>query len=74
MTIIQQLQEALAASRLERSEFGRLHPQSYRDALPYPKNENEVTAFIKERVALHHKSWISDPLAEILRKLGAPEA
>ena len=71
--IITQLQEILAAAKGDRSCFNRLHPSSYENALPLPKTEQEVDAFIKERIRLHHQSWIIDPLRSILHKLGAPE-
>lgn len=72
MTIIERLQEALAAARSDRACFSRLHPQSYEGALPLPKHEDEVDAFIKERIRLHHNSWIVKPLETVLFDLGAP--
>lgn len=69
-SIIELLRGALEASRLELSEFGRLHPTTYENALPYPKNEKEVTPFIKERVKLHHDTWITNPIKEALELLG----
>ncbi len=67
--VIELLIGAKKASTLELSEFGRLHPSSYKDAVPFPTCENEVTAFIKERVELHHNSWITKPLEEALQLL-----
>lgn len=71
--VIELISEAMAAAIGERSSFSRLHPQSYEKALPYPKDESEVDAFIKERIKLHHDTWIVTPLREALRKLRGQE-
>lgn len=36
---------------------------------PLPRNEREVTNFIRKRVDLHHRSWILSPLREALEIL-----
>lgn len=36
---------------------------------PLPRNEREVTNFIRKRVDLHHRSWILSPLQEALEIL-----
>jgi hypothetical protein len=72
MTIIEILKGARDASRLERSEFGMIYPPQPRDnRVPYPTNENEVTPFIKDRVRLHHETWITAQINEVLNRLGA---
>lgn len=73
--VAQLLQGALAAARLTRSRFDRLHPQhdESRGAPKLPKTEEEVDEFIKNRIKLHHDSWIVGPLVEALRILGIPE-
>lgn len=69
-SIIELLQGALDAARLERSEFGQIFKPREGESVPYPQNENEVTAFIKDRVKLHHNSWIVKPIEEVLKLIG----
>ena len=38
-----------------------------------PENEKEVTPFIIARTELWRKSWIINPIAEIMRQLGLHE-
>jgi len=69
MKIIELLKSARDASKLERSEFGTLFPPQPEDRrVPYPTNENEVTPFIKDRVRLHHQTWITSPLDEVINQ------
>ena len=70
--IIELLQGALDAAMLERSEFGKIFTPD--DAVPFPTTENEVTAFIKDRVSLHHNSWIVKPIKEVLKLIGTQQA
>lgn len=63
--IIDLLEAARDAATLERASFGRIFP----DNPIYPTNEEEVTPFIRERVQLHHETWIIDPINEVLRIL-----
>ena len=67
-TVIELLERALKASKLELSEFGSLGPKAVfgEDLLDYPTCEDEVTPFIKQRVRLHHESWITSPIREAL--------
>jgi hypothetical protein len=47
------IEDARRYATLESATFARLHGTG-----PYPTNEGEVDAFIKERVSLHHSTWI----------------
>lgn len=69
-TVLELLEAARDAAKCERSEFGRLFPPFSKEGdLPYPTNENEVTSFIKERIELHHNSWIVGPIEVAIEKL-----
>ncbi|MCK5615035.1 hypothetical protein KAR91_74925 [Candidatus Pacearchaeota archaeon] len=66
-TIIDLLEGALASSKMELADFGKIFLED--KDLPYPKTEKEVTEFIKKRTELYRKSWLINPLKEALRKL-----
>ena len=65
--IVELLEAALASANLELAEFGRIFPDG--NLVPYPTNEKEVTAFIKDRVRLHHDTWIIKPIKTALEKI-----
>ena len=70
-SIMELLTAARDSSKLELSEFGHIFPPRPEepDYVPYPTNEKEVTAFIKARVRLHHSSWITGPIEEVMKQL-----
>ena len=70
-SIMELLTAARDASQLKLSEFGQLFPPRPGEPghVPYPTREDEVTAFIKARVRLHHSSWITGPIEEAMKEL-----
>lgn len=69
-------QEQLLALLKEASEAASLKTSSFKNIAssgPFPKREQDVDAFIKSRVELHHQSWIISPLrkaSELITKNG----
>lgn len=61
------LRRALEDSSMELSNFSLLWAS---DSDPLPKNENEVTEFIKKRTRLWRESWIRCPIKQALEFLG----
>ena len=61
-SVIKLLEDAIASARLDRAEFSRLFPENP----TYPTSEKEVTGFIKERVKVHHDSWVIGPIEQAL--------
>jgi len=55
--------ELLACARLEKAEFGHIHPS---DDDPLPKSELEVTLFVRRRVDLYMRTWVIGPLEKLL--------
>lgn len=54
------LKSAITAARFENASFSQLHGD-----LKYPKREEDVTEFIKERTRLYMDSWVIWRLKEI---------
>lgn len=67
-TVIELLRAARDSAKLDLAEFGHIFPEG--KDLPYPTNEKEVTEFIRNRIDLHHRTWIIGPIERALRKLG----
>jgi hypothetical protein len=70
--LIETLEEVIAAAKGDRAVYSKLFAESdvmAGRALPLPKNEDEVDAFVKDRIRLHHESWIIGPLQDALRML-----
>jgi hypothetical protein len=68
--LITQIENARFAATLERASFDHILARG--DSLATfmdgsPVTENRVTEFIKERVDLHHRSWIIGPLDTALQ-------
>lgn len=62
------MKEALESAALTNAEFGQITRSG-----PFPTSERQVTKFIRDRVSLHHQSWIIRPLKdamELIRKNG----
>ena len=66
-SVIALLEAALASSRLELAEFGKIWPPE--NGLPYPTSEKEVTPFIRERTKIYRESWLITPLELALEAL-----
>lgn len=64
--ILQELNDALHAASLKTAEFSEINPT---DNLP--KNEREVTGFIRRRVKLHHDTWIIGPITRAIKLIEA---
>lgn len=69
--IVERLQNIRRVSTLENSSFRNIcafkdSPVRFEDGRLV--NEGNVDEFIKERVRLHHFSWITQPLEEIIEQ------
>lgn len=64
-SVIELLEMALASASLKTASFGQIFPENPN----YPTKESDVTDFIRERVDLHHRTWIIGPIEEALEKL-----
>ncbi len=62
--IIDELKEVYRVSTMETADF----TGSIVDA-KYPKNQLEVTPFIKESTDLWRQTWITNPLQDIIKRL-----
>jgi hypothetical protein len=60
-----EIREAMQKTTCETADFSQI---GYRGK--YPTNEEEVDEFIKNRIRLHHRSWIIGPLKNALSYLG----
>jgi len=63
------IREALRASELVSARFSTMFPNSQPELLPYPKKEEEVDAFVKQRIGLWMLTWITNPLKKALHLL-----
>ena len=62
--IVDRLEDVLTSSTMERSDFESLHSE-----IELPKSQKEVTAFVKDRTEHYRRSWLTEPLQEIIKKL-----
>lgn len=58
------VKSALQAAKMGAADFGYIFPK---DSLP--KNEDEVTEFIRKRTQTYRDSWIIKPLEAALEKM-----
>jgi hypothetical protein len=58
------VKSALQAARMTGARF-----DSYFSDTPLPKDESEVTEFIKRRTEIYRETWIIKPLEAALKKL-----
>jgi hypothetical protein len=70
--IIDRLQHVRRVSTLETSSFRNIcafkeSPAKFEDGRAV--TEGNVDEFIRERVRLHHSSWITQPLEEIIEQM-----
>jgi hypothetical protein len=66
------IKEARDHAWLKTASLGRIAPRYGSNPLndaPFPKNEAEVTDFIRRRVDLHHRTWIIAPLEDAIQIL-----
>ena len=68
--IVEAINRALKAARLENASFIKIGPEVGKEEYKLPTCEEEVDAFIKSRVKLHHKCWIINDLEQVLIMLG----
>lgn len=63
------LRDVIEHAQLEHADFGDFWVTN--NVLPLPKNDKEVTPFIKQRVKTHHQSWIIRPLTNAIKAIEA---
>lgn len=76
ITLHQLVKDALDAASLQAARFDRLFPEhdvANNKAPALPKTEAEVDAFVKDRIRLYMSSWITAPLAEVMKRLEGKE-
>lgn len=63
--ILKTLKEIRLDSTMKRAGFGSVIGEN----APYPKNEHEVTTFIKKRTKVWREAWLIEPLDKIIKQL-----
>jgi hypothetical protein len=58
------VKNALKSARMENACFEEIFPKT-----PLPRTEEEVNAFIKNRIEIYMSSWVIKPLEAVVEKL-----
>lgn len=67
--ILHTLRRVREVSTMEKSHFHSSVDEDVMDYVPLPKQETEVTEFVRKRTCRWRGSWIIDPLDRIIRVL-----
>lgn len=67
--IIAVLERTLKSAKMEEAELSYIWPGEHYGFLPYPTNEKEVTAWIKQRTQIYRETWLVQPINQVLQML-----